>query len=96
MDEIITQKPASLTMPAFQRLMALAALVLMADVFITLHRHCVDAGLQIRVTDLYDPFTLLTFIKLVVYAAGVVGVSVLLSHRIAGPLFRFLFLELKI
>lgn len=69
--------------------MSAAMLVVLLDVFITLHRHCVDAGLQIRVTDLYSPTAPLTVLKLVVYAASVVGVSLLLSHRIAGPLFRF-------
>jgi methyl-accepting chemotaxis protein len=69
--------------------MLLAVAVVMADVFITLHRHCVDAGLQIRVTDLYSPAAPVTLAKLAIYLAGAFAVSLLLSHRIAGPLFRF-------
>jgi methyl-accepting chemotaxis protein len=69
--------------------MAAAAFVILLDVFITLHRHCVDAGLQISVMDLYNPTAPLTVIKLIVFAAGLIVTSLVLSHRIAGPLYRF-------
>jgi methyl-accepting chemotaxis protein len=63
--------------------------VVLLDVFITLHRHEIALNLPINVSDLYNFSNPMTILKLVVYLAGVLAVSGLLSHRIAGPLYRF-------
>jgi methyl-accepting chemotaxis protein len=68
--------------------MAVTGVVLL-DVFITLHRSEIALNLPISVSDLYNFSSPMTILKLVVFLAGVLAVSVLLSHRIAGPLYRF-------
>lgn len=83
--------------PAFQyRLVAwmmgifvMALLVFGADIYISLRRASMAAGWAFTVSDLYDPANPFTIMKLVLYAAGVLTAAVVLSHRIAGPLFRF-------
>jgi methyl-accepting chemotaxis protein len=63
--------------------------VALSDVFITLLRREIALNLPLRVSDLYNFSDPMTLLKLAVYLAGVLVVSVILSHRIAGPLFRF-------
>lgn len=67
----------------------MAAGVVFLDVFISMHRHAVHHGLTMRVTDLYNPMDPLTILKLGIYVAGVFYASLLLSHRVAGPIYRF-------
>jgi methyl-accepting chemotaxis protein len=66
-----------------------AAGVVLLDAFISMHRHAIQTGLTVQVTDLYDPADPFTILKVVIYVAGVFYASVLLSHRVAGPLYRF-------
>lgn len=63
--------------------------VILLDVFVTLHRRAIALNLPVNVSDLYNFSDPLTLLKIVIYLAGVMAVSVLLSHRIAGPLDRF-------
>jgi nitrogen fixation/metabolism regulation signal transduction histidine kinase len=65
-----------------------AVAVVLADVAISLHRHAIETGLSVQVRDLYNPTELLTLAKLVIYALGVYFASLLLSHRLAGPIYR--------
>jgi methyl-accepting chemotaxis protein len=67
----------------------IAGLVVFLDVFVSIHRHAIQMGLSIQVSDLYDPTDPLTIFKLLVYVAGVLYASVVLSHRVAGPIYRF-------
>jgi methyl-accepting chemotaxis protein len=67
----------------------IAVLVVLLDVFISLHRHAQDTGLTIQVSDLYDPTDPFTILKFIIYVAGVFYASLLLSHRVAGPIYRF-------
>jgi methyl-accepting chemotaxis protein len=67
----------------------LAGGIVLADVLISLHRHAIERGLTIQVGDLYDPADPLTLVKLALYVFGVLAASLLLSHRVAGPIYRF-------
>jgi HAMP domain-containing protein len=67
----------------------IAAFVVFLDVFISIHRHAIQMGLMIQVGDLYKPGDPLTILKLFIYVAGVIYASIVLSHRVAGPIYRF-------
>jgi methyl-accepting chemotaxis protein len=66
-----------------------AVLVVLLDVFISLHRNAQNTGLTVQVSDLYDPTDPFTILKFLIYVGGVYYATLLLSHRVAGPLYRF-------
>ena len=63
--------------------------VMLLDVFISMNRRAQEVGLTIQVSDLYNPADPFTLLKLSIYVIGVVYASLLLSHRVAGPIYRF-------
>lgn len=63
--------------------------VVLLDVFYSLHRHAQETGLTVQVSDLYNPLDPLTLVKFAIYTVGVFYASLLLSHRLAGPIYRF-------
>jgi methyl-accepting chemotaxis protein len=63
--------------------------LMLADVFISLQRLAIERGIQLTLLDVYNFSNPFVLFKFAVYLAGVVMASVVLSHRVAGPVYRF-------
>src|SRR5258708_7162284 len=66
-----------------------AIALMLADIFISLQRLAIERGLDLGLTDIYNLANPFVLFKFAVYIVGVVLASVVLSHKVAGPVYRF-------
>ncbi len=66
-----------------------AVVVMLVDVFVSVQQHLAEGDTAVSWTDIYNPGHPVTVAKLILFLAGVFIASLVLSHRVAGPIYRF-------